>query len=77
MKSSRKDRDALISAATSAYRKRNVDGQIDTDPAWLDLDVSGRIEAFEVTSELRRLEAGTDPLGLSSTARAVLQRLRR
>ena len=36
----------------------------------------GRREAFEVATELRVLEAALDPEGLSTTARAVLARIR-
>jgi len=70
------DRDALVSAATSAHRRRDLDGNLVTDAAWLDLDSAGRAEAFEVTVLLRALESAVDPEGLSSTARAILARLR-
>jgi len=77
MTPSSKDRAALISAATSAHRQRDLDGQVSIDPAWLDLDAAGRAEAFEVTVRLRAVEAALDPAGLSTTAHAVLSRLRR
>ena len=35
-----------------------------------------RDEAFEVTRKLRAMEAALDPEGLSTTARAVLARIR-
>jgi hypothetical protein len=45
-------------------------------PAWQDLDQAGRLEAFEATRAARALEAALDPEGLSTTARAVLARIR-
>ena len=35
------------------------------------------MEAFELAAELRAMEAALDPEGLSTTARAVLARIRR
>lgn len=67
--------DDLISAATSAYRARDIDGAIITDAAWLDLDDAGRIAAFDATATQRRLEAALASDGLSSTTRAVLSRI--
>lgn len=40
------------------------------------LDDEGRIEAFEAAQRLRVVEAALDPEGLSTTARAVLARIR-
>jgi hypothetical protein len=45
-------------------------------PAFFDRDEAGREEAFEVARGLRRMEAALDPEGLSTTARAVLARIR-
>lgn len=64
-----------IEEATTAWRPR-VAGRVDLLPAWHDLDEDGRREAFEETVVARRLEAALDPEGLSSTARAVLARIR-
>lgn len=77
MKTSRSEREALVAAATSAFRARDAEGRLVDDPAWRDLDAAGRLEAFDETTRLRALEAASDPAGLSSTARAVLARLRR
>jgi hypothetical protein len=77
MKPDPRERDALIAAAQSAFRARDAEGRVLVDPAWLDLDEAGRIEAFDATGALRRLEAAADPSGLSATARAVLARIRR
>lgn len=38
---------------------------------------TGREEAAALAEELRRIEASLDPGGLSTTARAVLARIRR
>ena len=66
----------LIEAATTAWRPRSPSGELRPHPAWSDLDPGGRLEAYEAARALRRLEAARDPEGLTSTARAVLARLR-
>lgn len=66
-----------IEQAASAYRERSARGEVLPSPAWADLDVDGRREAFDRAATSRRLEAALDPDGLSTTARAVLARLRR
>ncbi len=76
MKTDRREREALVAAATTAFRARAADGRVLTDPAWLDLDEAARLEAFDATASLRSLEAALDPDGLSATARAVLARIR-
>jgi hypothetical protein len=70
------ERELLVEQAASAYRPARVGGEIGMHPAWADLDEQGRAEAFDVATAMRRLEAAIDPEGLSSTARAVLERLR-
>jgi hypothetical protein len=40
------------------------------------LDDAGREEAYEATRAARALEAALDPQGLTTTARAVLARIR-
>jgi hypothetical protein len=70
-------REALIAAASTAWRPRDPRGELRGHPAWYDLDASGRERVFEATRELRELEAALDPEGLSTTARAVLTRIRR
>jgi hypothetical protein len=77
MKTDAQEREALVAAATSAFRARDAQGHILPDPAWLDLDEAGRREAFAQTAAQRALEAAVDPDGLSTTARAVLARLQR
>ncbi|MEW5849566.1 MAG: hypothetical protein AB2A00_12180 [Myxococcota bacterium] len=68
------ERDALISAATTAYRQRDVSGALVVNPAWLDLDEPGRREAYAQTVLVRAVERAV--AGQSSTVRAVLQRIR-
>jgi hypothetical protein len=68
--------EALVEAAAGAWRPRRPDGSLGAHPAWADLDEAGRREAFEAARMSRRLEAALDPEGLSSTARAVMARIR-
>jgi hypothetical protein len=70
-----RERELLIEAAVGAWRPRRADGRIGVHPAWADLDVAGRAEAYEAARLQRRLEAALDEEGLSSTARAVLGRI--
>lgn len=76
MKPTADDRELLIEAATTAWRPRDRDGRPRAHPAWADLDADGRRAAFEETVRQRRLEAALDPQGLSTTAKAVLARIR-
>lgn len=67
----------LIEQAASAFRPRDPrDGRARPHPAWLDLDETGRQAAFDEAARARPLEAALDPAGLSTTARAVLARIR-
>jgi hypothetical protein len=70
------DREALVEAVASSFRARDLQGSVKFHPAWLDLDAAGRHEAAEAARAERRIEALLDPEGLSSTARAVLRRIR-
>jgi len=69
------DRDALIEAAATAFRSRTPDGAILPHPAWADLDAAGRRDAFDAATQSRALEAALHPRGLSTTARAVMERI--
>lgn len=71
----RDERD-LVEQALSAWRPRRRDG-IGGHPAWHDLGEEGRLAVYEETVRLRQVEAALDPQGLSSTAHAVLDRIRR
>jgi hypothetical protein len=69
-------REILIEAAAGAWRPARPGGGVGAHPAWHDLDASGREEAFRAARAARKIEAALDPEGLSSTARAVLARIR-
>ena len=71
-----RERELLIESAAGAWRPRNPGGGAGAHPAWHDLDPEGREESFRAAAQARRLEAALDPEGLSSTARAVLARIR-
>lgn len=70
------DREILIELVTNAWRPPDLDGGAKFHPAWYDLDAADRRLAFEETAKQRALEAALDPDGLSTTARAVLARIR-
>lgn len=65
----------LIEQVAGAYRPPSRD-ELRYHPSWHDLDEAGRLEAYERARRLRTLEAALDPQGLSTTARAVLARIR-
>jgi len=69
------EREALIEQVTTAWRETDPDGGVRSHPAWHDLDDAGREQAYEVTRRLRAMEAGLDAHGLSTTAKAVLERI--
>ena len=68
--------DELVEQVAGAYRPPST-GELRYHPAWHDLDDAGRVRAFDHAMRSRELEAALDPEGLSSTARAVLARIRR
>ena len=68
--------EALIAAAASAWRQEDAAGNLAFHPAWQDLDAEGRERAYELARALRALEASIDPEGLSTTARAVLAKIK-
>ena len=70
------DEEALIEAAAGAWRAPDPRGGLRFHPAWWDLDEAGRQAAYEAARQSRLLEAALDPAGLSTTARAVLARIR-
>ncbi len=71
-----RDREELIEQVAGAWRPRDPFGALRGHPAFHDLDEAGRAEAFEAARRLRAMEAALDPEGLSTTARAVLARIR-
>ena len=69
------ERDALIEAVASAWRARDNEGRIRSEPAWHDLDEAGRVEAYRAGVLHRAMEAALDSRGLSATGRAVMARI--
>lgn len=70
-----RDIDLLIERVVSPWRERSSDGVILSAPAWHDLTEQDRERAFWESVSARQLEASMDPRGLSSTARAVIERI--
>jgi hypothetical protein len=70
------DQYVLIEAVTSAFRERGARGEIRPHAAWHDLDDGDRVVAFTAARVQRVVEAALDPEGLSTTAKAVLARVR-
>jgi len=70
------DRELLIEQVASAWRPDAGD-ELTYHKAWHDLDAAGRAAAFARGRALRALEAALDERGLSTTARAVLARIKR
>jgi hypothetical protein len=70
------ERESLIAAVTTAHRQRGTHGEIKSHRAWHDLDEAGRTEAFDETLRTRKIESASHAQGLSTTARAVLARIR-
>ena len=68
--------DALVEEVVSAYRERDAFGEVRSSAAFHDLDEEGRLRAFRDAMEARSMEAALDPEGLSTTARAILGRIR-
>jgi hypothetical protein len=64
----------LIERLASAHRSRDP-LHVQEHPVFFDVSESAREQAYRYTKALRTLEAALDPEGLTSTARAVLQRL--
>jgi hypothetical protein len=68
----------MLEAATTAHRERDpVTGRILPSPAWWDLSAAERQVLFDRQLESRSLERAAGTLNLSSTAHAVLARVRR
>ena len=69
------EKELLVAEVTTAHRERSARGEIRSHRAFHDLDESGRLEAFDDTLLLRRLEAAASGDGLTSTGRAILSRI--
>jgi len=70
------DDELLREQVVSAWRPRARDGGVRFHPAWHDLPAQERTRAHDEAASARKLEAALDPQGLSTTARAVLARIR-
>ena len=71
-----RERSILIEQVTTAWRPVSPHGELRAHPTWHDLDAAGRVEVFRATEQQRALEAAADARGLSTTAHAVLARIR-
>jgi hypothetical protein len=74
-KNTPEDEARLIAEVTNAHRAFDP-RELPFHPAWHDLDEDAREKAFDETVRVRAMEAALDPDGLSTTARAVLARIR-
>ena len=72
------EEELLVEEVAGAHRTppRTFDDLV-YHPAWHDLDATARTRAAGRAEALRPIEAALDPDGLSTTARAVLARIRR
>jgi len=72
------EEDLLVEQVAGAHRTppRPFDDLV-YHPAWHDLGPAARERAFDRALALRVAEAALDPEGLSTTAHAVLARIRR
>jgi hypothetical protein len=70
----REEEELLVEQVASAHRPKSV-AELRYHPAWHDLDPAARERAFDLARALRPLEAALDGEGLSTTARAVLQKI--
>jgi hypothetical protein len=68
------DDERLIEQVASAYRPVPRE-ELRYHPAWYDLRPEARRRACDLAEDLRALEAALDPDGLSTAARAVLDRI--
>ncbi len=69
-------RDILIERVATAFRERDAEGRVVASPAWWDLAPEDREVTFDLQLLSRCLERAADPKGLSTTARAVLARVK-
>lgn len=71
-----RDEDLLVEKTLTSYRRRALDGSVQPSPAWADLSPALRLTAFDEATKLRKIERALDSGGMSSTAQAVLARIR-
>ena len=70
------DEELLIEQVAGAHRPPTRD-ELRYHPAWHDLGEAARLRAHDRARALRTIEAALDPSGMSTTAHAVLARIRR
>ena len=70
-----RNRALLIEQACGSWRPVDRSGEVLGHPAWFDLAPDDRAEVYRETVILRRMEAALDPMGLSTTGRAVLGKI--
>lgn len=70
------ERERLVEETLTAHRERDPRGVLTPSSAFHDLDDEGRLRAYELALVQRSIEAGLDPMGRSTTVRAVLSLLR-
>jgi hypothetical protein len=70
------EEEARIEMVAAAWRDRDRDGGVIWHFAWHDLSPGARVEAARLAARQRVLEAALDPQGLSTTGRAVMERIR-
>jgi hypothetical protein len=71
-----REEELLVEKTLTSYRRRDLEGNVQPSPAWADLSAENRRVAFDEAVKLRRMEAALDRRGLSSTSKAVLDRIR-
>ena len=64
----------IVEEVAGAFRPRDP-RRVAFLPAWHDLSPEGRDEAYDLSIEMRAIEAALDADGCSSTVRAVLSRI--
>lgn len=73
----RREREALLEAAATAYRESDREGRLVPPPSWWDLPAEAREELFELQVVQRELERAAAVDGVSGTVRAVMARILR
>jgi hypothetical protein len=69
-------KELLIEKAASAFRERNTSGRILPSASWFDLAPEDRDALFARQLESRQIERALSRDGMSTTVKAVLDRLR-
>ena len=67
--------DALVEAAATPFRERDLSGRILPSPAFMDLSPPAREELARLQTASRAVESALHPLGWSGTVQAVMDRI--